>query len=297
MADRLREIVPMLVEMFRPQGVLLRTEANIVRAEGFSLTAGLVPLVEQGLAKADMPTPNLLCPPPGASPAQGGSAALVWGRLPTEAVEICDGGLRFAVDLLHGQKTGFYLDQRENRRAAAGYLRGRRVLDVFCYGGGFGLTAAAAGATEVLGVDASAKAVAEAVANARRNGLENARFESGDAFSTLQSLAAAGERFGGVVLDPPKFARNRQGVGDALQAYARLNRLALGVLEPRGVLVTCSCSGHVTREDFLRMLLQVARQSGRDIQILEQRGAAADHPVAVTCPETEYLKCFVCRVG
>jgi 23S rRNA (cytosine1962-C5)-methyltransferase len=177
-------------------------------------------------------------------------------------------------------------------------MNGCRVLDMFCYTGGFSLAAAALGkAREVLGFDTSQQAVAQARTNAERNGLSNVRFESGDAFETLHALKTAGERFDGIVLDPPKFARSRAAVDDALRAYARLNRLALDVLAPGGILVTCSCSGHVTRDDFFFMLVSVAQQSGRDIQVLEQRGAAADHPVSVTCPETEYLKCFVCRVS
>ena len=246
----------------RPKGILLRTEPDIVRAEGLDLCEGLH-----------------------------------WGTAPDGPVLIRDHGLGYGVDLAEGQKTGFYLDQRENRAAAAGYLRGRRVLDMFCYTGGFGLAAAAAGAREVLGVDASRRAVAQAQANAEHNGLANVRFDSGEAFETLASLAAAGQRFGGVVLDPPKFARSRAAVDDALRAYHRLNRLALELVEPGGILVSCSCSGHVSREDFFMMLLSVAQQSGRDVQVLEQRGAAPDHPVAVTCSETEYLKCFICRVG
>ena len=262
LAVRLPQIVPMLVDLARPQGILLRTERDIVRAEGLDLATGLA-----------------------------------WGRMPEGPVEILDQGLRYGVDLAEGQKTGLYLDQRENRTAAARYMNGRRVLDMFCYTGGFSLAAAALGkAREVLGFDTSQRAVAQARANAERNGLGNVRFESGDAFETLHALKTAGERFDGIVLDPPKFARSRGGVDDALRAYARLNRLALDVLAPGGILVTCSCSGHVTRDDFFFMLVSVAQQSGRDIQVLEQRGAAADHPVSATCPETEYLKCFICRV-
>jgi 23S rRNA (cytosine1962-C5)-methyltransferase len=261
-AVRLPQIVPMLVDLARPQGILLRWEQDIVRAEG-------------------------LDPAPG----------LAWGRAPEGPVEILDQGLRYGVDLAEGQKTGLYLDQRENRAAAARYLNGRRVLDMFCYTGGFSLAAAALGkAREVLGFDSSQRAVAQARANAERNGVGNVRFECGDAFETLHALKAAGARFDGLVLDPPKFARSRSGVEDALRAYARLNRLAIEVLAPGGTLVTCSCSGHVSRDDFFFMLVGVAQQSGRDIQVLEQRGAAADHPVSATCPETEYLKCFVCRV-
>ena len=177
-------------------------------------------------------------------------------------------------------------------------MQGRRVLDMFCYTGGFSLAAAILGnAREVQGFDSSQRAVAQARANVERNGAANVRFECGDAFETLHALKSAGERFDGVVLDPPKFAKNRASVDDALRAYARLNRAALDVLAPGGILVTCSCSGHVSRDDFFFMLVHVAQQSGREIQVLEQRGASADHPVSVTCPETEYLKCFICRVG
>jgi 23S rRNA (cytosine1962-C5)-methyltransferase len=262
MAVRLAELLPMLVDLARPEGILLRTERDIVRAEGLEA-------------------------PPG----------LRWGRLPEGPVLVRDHGIQYAVDLAGGQKTGLYLDQRENRPAAAAYFRGSRVLDVFCYTGGFALAAAAGGAREVLGIDGSRRAVAEAQANAQRNALENVRFEAGEAFAALAGLGAAGQRFDGVVLDPPRFARSRAGVPEALRAYHRLNRLALGLIVPGGILVTCSCSGHVGRQDFFRMLQGVARQGRRDLQVLESRGAAPDHPVAIACPETEYLKCCICRVG
>jgi 23S rRNA (cytosine1962-C5)-methyltransferase len=169
---------------------------------------------------------------------------------------------------------------------------------MFCYSGGFSLAAAAlGGAREVLGVDASPRAVALAEANARRNGLANVRFQCGDAFQTLQSLVHSGRRFGGVVLDPPKFARTRRALDEALRAYHWLNRLGVALLEPGGILVTCSCSGHVSREDFLYMLLGVSQQTGRTIQVLEQRGASPDHPVSAACLQSEYLKCFICRVA
>ena len=121
-------------------------------------------------------------------------------------------------------------------------------------------------------------------------------FQVGDGFEALDALRTAGERFGAIVLDPPKFARSRAALDDALMAYHRLNRTAAELLEPGGILITCSCSGHVTREDFLHMLAGVAQRSGRDIQVLEQRGAAPDHPVGASCLESEYLKCFICRV-
>ena len=198
MALRLPQIVPMLVELVRPQGVLLRTERDIVRAEGLELAPGLA-----------------------------------WGRLPDRPVEIVDQGLRYEVDLAEGQKTGLYLDQRENRTAAARYMSGRRMLDMFCYTGGFSLSAAVGKVREVRGFDSSQRAVAQAQANAQRNGLNNLRFESGDAFETLHAMKTAGERFDGIVLDPPKFARSRAAVEDALRAYARLNRLAINVLRQR----------------------------------------------------------------
>jgi 23S rRNA (cytosine1962-C5)-methyltransferase len=262
MAVRLPQIAPMLAELTGARGIMVRTERGVSRAEGLELRDGPY-----------------------------------WGQMPDGPLLVVDGGLTYEIDFSEGQKTGFYLDQRENRLAAARYFRGRRVLDMFCYSGGFAMAAAAfGGAREVLGVDTSQRAVTLAWANAERNGLSNVRFQCGDGFQTLDSLHKAGERFGGVVLDPPKFARSRTAVDEALRAYHWLNRLAVTLLVPGGILVTCSCSGHVSREDFLFMLMGVAQQTRRDIQVLEQRGAAADHPVAVTCLEGEYLKCFVCRI-
>jgi 23S rRNA (cytosine1962-C5)-methyltransferase len=169
---------------------------------------------------------------------------------------------------------------------------------MFCYSGAFSLNAALnGGAREVLGIDSSPKAIALARANAELNGATNVHFEAANCFQALERLAAEGRRFDAIVLDPPKFTRSRRSLDEALRAYHGLNRLAVDVLEPGGILVTCSCSGHVSREDFLFMLLGVAEQTGRDIQVLEMRGAAADHPLAVTCLEGEYLKCFICRVA
>jgi 23S rRNA (cytosine1962-C5)-methyltransferase len=259
---RLPLIVTSLVELTGARGVVLRTERGINRAEGLELRDGHY------------------C-----------------GQSPDGPLEIVENGLRYTVDPAEGQKTGFYLDQCENRKIAAGYLRARRVLDMFCYSGGFSLAASVlGGAKEVIAVDSSAKALALAEANARLNRATNIRFQCGEGFETLESLAAAGERFDAVILDPPKFARSRRAVQEALRAYHWLNRLALAVLEPGGILVTCSCSGHVTRDDFLYMLVGVARQTRRDIQILDARGASPDHPIMCSCLESEYLKCFICRV-
>ncbi|MFM7205768.1 MAG: class I SAM-dependent rRNA methyltransferase [Planctomycetaceae bacterium] len=222
---------------------------------------------------------------------------VVRGTAPAGPIFVAEHGLRFGVDLAEGQKTGYYLDQRDNRRAAAAHARGRRVLDMFCYSGGFAVACAATGgARSVLAVDASPRATALARANAELNGAANVTVEQADAFEKLDALAAAGERFGMIVLDPPKFARSRSTVDDALRAYHRINRRAVDLLEPGGILVTCTCSGSVTRDDFHRMLAGVAQRTGRPIQILESRGAAPDHPVSASCLEGEYLACVIARV-
>ena len=253
----------LLVELLQPRSIVLRSDKSVAKEEGNELLLG----------------------------AQT-------GQPPVGPIEISEYGVRYSVDLFSGQKTGHYLDQAENRRTAASYLGGRRVLDLFCYTGGFGLSALQIGnAVDVLGVDGSERAIAAAQANASLNGIVNARFEVGDGFQVLDELRNRGEKFGAVILDPPKFARTRRQVDEALRAYHRINRLAVELLEPRGILVTCSCSGGVSRDDFMLMLSGVSQKSGRNVQVLEQLGAAADHPVSVTCPETEYLKCFICRVS
>ncbi|MBI3465029.1 MAG: class I SAM-dependent rRNA methyltransferase [Planctomycetes bacterium] len=263
LARRLDLLVSLLVELCQPRGIYLRTERGIREAEGLDLT--------------DRP---------------------LWGEVPTAAVAIVENGLEFEVDLVTGQKTGFYLDQRDNRRIVASYARGRRVLDVFCYTGGFSLAAARAGAVGVLGIDVSSAAIEMAERNAARNQLSNVCFQVGDAFESMHQLAGNGsqpDRFGMVILDPPKFARHARSAEDALRGYRRANLLALKLLEPNGILVTCSCSGHVSAEDFTAMLGAVAEQAGRPLQILAQLGQAPDHPISASCPETTYLKCFVTR--
>jgi len=222
----------------------------------------------------------------------------VLGSLPVAPAEIVEHGLTYWVDLRSGQKTGFFLDQRQNRLAAARYCRGRSVLDLYCYTGGFTLNALRnGGARSALGIDSSAVAVEVARHHATINHVEGARFEASDALTALENLRGLGEKFGVVVCDPPKFARSPRGVEEALKAYLRLNRAAIDVLEPDGVLVTCSCSGLVDRALFADMLGQVAELSGRSVQFLEHGGQAPDHPISASCLETEYLKCFICRVA
>jgi len=263
-ATRLEAICAALVAEVAPRGILLR-----------GADRGLAQL--EGLALPDR---------------------VIRGTAPEGPIFIHDHGVRFGVDLSEGQKTGSYLDQRDNRQAAASHARGRRVLDMFCYSGGFAVACAVTGgARSVLAVDSSSRAAALARANAELNGAANVVVELADAFEKLDSLAAAGERFGMVVLDPPKFARSRAAADDALRAYHRINRVAVGLLEPGGILVTCSCSGSVSRDDFHLMLSGVAQRSGRSIQILESRGAAADHPVSASCLEGEYLTCVIARVS
>mgnify|MGYP006270664493 CR=1 FL=1 len=264
MARRLEPLADMLQELVAPRGILLRG-------------------AERGLSKLE----GLQLPD-----------RVLRGSAPAGPIFVAEHGLKFGVDLAEGQKTGWYLDQRDNRRAAARHARGRRVLDMFCYSGGFAVACAVTGgARSVLAIDSSPKATALSRANADLNGAANVAVETADAFEKLDALRAAGERFGMVVLDPPKFARSRASLDDALRAYHRINRVAVDLLEPGGILVTCSCSGSVSRENFLEMLGGVAQRAGRPVQILESRGAGPDHPVSASCLEGEYLKCVIARVA
>jgi 23S rRNA (cytosine1962-C5)-methyltransferase len=224
---------------------------------------------------------------------------VVYGELPTGPLSIRENGLTWGVDLVGGQKTGYYLDQRDNRLAAALWApKGAKVLDVCTYAGGFALTIAKHGVCEsVVAVDSSVKALDLARANAQANGLTGQIvWEQADFFEALSLRVDRGELFDMIVLDPPKLAGARDKVPKAMAAYHRLNYLALRCLRPGGILVTCSCSGRVGRSDFLNVLLGSARRAGKDLQILENRGAGADHPVNIHCPETDYLKCIIARV-
>ena len=214
----------------------------------------------------------------------------------TDLVNYVQNGLQLSVDLRGGQKTGGYLDQRINQEIAAGYLNGRRVLDMCCYQGGFGLPAAARGAASVLGVDTSASALEGAASIAKRNSIDNVTFEQGDCFDWLKKAVDDGRSFDAVILDPPRFAGSRHQVDSAMRAYRRINASALDLLAPGGILVTCSCSGRVSRSDFLNMLMDVGRRRRRDLVMLENRGPAPDHPVAISCPESDYLKCVIAEV-
>lgn len=262
LAQRRHMLAGLLADLTGPIGIYQRTERGIGKLEGLDLV--------------DEP---------------------LWGDPPPGPVTVEENGLRFQVNVAEGQKTGFYLDQRDNRQVVARLAVGRRMLDAFCYTGGFGLHAAHAGATSVLGVDVSESALALAEENARRNELGNVSFVRSDVFEQLEHLATAGEQFGVVVLDPPKFARSRNAVEDALRGYRRLQQLGLRLLEPDGVFVMCCCSGLITMDMLADLLAQSAAEARREVQVLERRGQASDHPVSVACLESNYLKCLIGRVG
>jgi 23S rRNA (cytosine1962-C5)-methyltransferase len=210
---------------------------------------------------------------------------------------ILEDGLEFRAPLAEGQKTGWFFDQAANRRAASKYVRkGARVLDVFSYVGAWGVRAAHHGAAEVLCVDSSAAALQLAAANAERNGVK-IHTRKGDAFDVLEELAKQGARFDMVIIDPPAFAKRRKDLPKALAAYKRLNQLALQVIADDGVLVSCSCSYHVSAQDLQDAIAKAARGADKHLQILEMGGQAPDHPVHPAIPETRYLKAYFCRVN
>lgn len=255
-------IVEAIQEELQPRGIWLRTEKGMREAEGLVAEDGLIAGVE-----------------------------------PPRPLFIVENGIQFGVDVQQGQKTGCYLDQRDNRRIAARYLCGD-MLDAFCFSGGFGITALKSGNVDsVLAIDSSEAALTLAAANAELNGVANRiQFKKDDVKRAFTEIEASGRKFDSIVIDPPRMARTRGGLKRAIKGYSRLNQQAVRALKPNGILVTCSCSGLVSRLDFQDMLREVSREVRRPIQILEQLGQPADHPVSVSCPETEYLKVFVCRV-
>ena len=264
LATRSETIFDLLEERCQPLGIWLRTEKGIRKLEGLEQSDGLIR-----------------------------------GEEPPRPILIRENGLTFLVDVAAGQKTGSFLDQRDNRRAAAGYVRGGSVLDLFSYAGGFGITAAKLGdAQSVVCVDSSEPALETARLNAAENGVEDrVEFVRSDVFRFLEAAIEGGQQFDTVVLDPPKMARQQKGVESALRGYRSLNELAAQVVRPGGTLVTCSCSGHVSRSEFQSVLARVSTTLDRPIQILEVRGHAPDHPVSPNCPENEYLKCLICRIA
>lgn len=260
-AQRREMFTQLLVQSTGTIGAYVRTERGIGKMEGLDLKDGLL-----------------------------------WGEIPSEPIEILENGVHYRVDLREGQKTGFFLDQRANRQTVARYLVGRSVLDCFCYTGGFGLHAARAGAVSVESVDISESALNLARLNAALNQITNIDFIHADVFEHLEKLVVAERKYGGIVLDPPKFARNRDAVAGALRGYRVLMGQALRLIETDGILVMCCCSGLITESEIEEILSQVAVAADRPVQILERRGQDVDHPINVSCPETDYLKCLICRV-
>jgi 23S rRNA (cytosine1962-C5)-methyltransferase len=251
------EIASALVDLLRPRGVLERNDPKVRALEG------LEP-----------------------------SVSVLRGEVP-EAVEVREGDVRLRVDLRRGQKTGLFLDQRENHLAARAYARGR-LLDAFAYDGGFALQVAGA-AREVLAVDLSEDALGRLAANAALNGLGNVTSRSANVFDLLRAFDDAREEFDTVILDPPAFAKSRSAVERAARGYKEINLRALKILKPGGCLLTCSCSYHVHEDDFEVLLADAATDAGIPVALVEKRRQARDHPVLLGVPETHYLKCFVLR--
>jgi 23S rRNA (cytosine1962-C5)-methyltransferase len=208
---------------------------------------------------------------------------------------IDDGCVKFEVDVMLGQKTGFFLDQRENRKVVRRYAPGCSVLDCFCNEGGFALHASAAKAVSVTGLDSSETAVCRAKTNARLNSA-SVQFDTGDVFEKLKFYDENNALFDLIILDPPSFARNKKNIPAALRGYREINMLALRLIRPGGILVSASCSHHITEENFLSAVEQAAVKTRRYIRLLEFFGAAPDHPVIPAMPETRYLKFAVFSV-
>ena len=251
------EIVAALVDLLKPLGIVERNDPKVRMLEGLEQTV-----------------------------------SVLHGEVP-ERVEISEGDVRLAVDLREGQKTGLFLDQRENHLAARRYAKGR-VLDAFCYDGGFALQVAR-DAESVIAVDLSGEALARVKANAERNGFGNVETRDANVFDLLHDLDKREERFDTVILDPPAFAKSRDAIPKATRGYKEINRRALRILKPGGCLVTCSCSYHIHEDDFEAILADAATDAGATVTVVEKRRQARDHPVVLGVPETYYLKCFVLR--
>jgi 23S rRNA (cytosine1962-C5)-methyltransferase len=213
-------------------------------------------------------------------------------------IEVLENGYRFLVDLKAGHKTGFYLDQRENRARLPDFCEGAEVLNAFAYTGAFGVYALAGGAANVVNVDTSEPALALATRQVTLNGLPETGIvsEVADVFAQLRAYRAAERQFDVIILDPPRFALSRRHIKQASRGYKDINWIALQLLRPGGILFTFSCSGLVSRELFQKIVFGAALDAGRDAQIIAHLSQSGDHPVALTFPEAAYLKGLVCRV-
>ncbi|HAO34356.1 MAG TPA: class I SAM-dependent rRNA methyltransferase [Candidatus Competibacter sp.] len=260
--ERLKDdILAALQKVLKPAAVLWRNDSRMREMEG----------LERTVAEAAGEVPN--------------------------AVTVEEDELRFQISPREGQKTGWFYDQRDNRARLDRYVAGRRVLDVCSYVGAWGIRAAARGARDVLCVDSSAAALAQATLNADLNGVgDRVRTQQGDAFETLKQLREARERFDVVIVDPPAFIKRRKDFKEGALAYRRLNEMAMQVLERDGLLISCSCSQLLSRDLLMQTLLQGARHLDRNLVILEQGHQGPDHPVLPAIPEMDYLKMLIARV-
>jgi len=283
-SDRLQgELVELLLEEFQPRSIMERNDARVRQLEGLEIRKGIVY--------------NSVSEPGAVATGSSGSldplASARGSDTPSE-IEINQNGVRFIVSPLGGQKTGAFLDQRENYLAAKEVAHGR-ALDCFTFNGGFALHLAG-NCEQVLGIDIAAEAVAGAEKNARLNGVSNVTFQVANVFDSLRELGSAGERFDTIVLDPPAFTKSRTTVKSGARGYKEINLRALKLLNPGGVLITCSCSYHMSEEMFLEIIAEAALDAHRHVQIIEKRGQSSDHPVLLGVPETHYLKCVIARV-
>jgi 23S rRNA (cytosine1962-C5)-methyltransferase len=254
---RKEEIVSLLVEMFAPRGILERNDPRVRELEGLERRN-----------------------------------SILYGEVPEKVIAV-QNGIRFINDLHTGQKTGGFLDQRENHRAAADYASGE-VLDCFTYHGGFALTIAGK-ANHVEALDLSSAAVSIARENQQLNRISNVSFTEANSFDALKAYDTSRRTFDMVILDPPAFAKNRESVAAAVRGYKEINLRGLKILKPGGILITCSCSYHIPESLFLQVLAGAANDAHRYIQIVERRTQGRDHAIFLTMPETHYLKCFVIR--
>jgi 23S rRNA (cytosine1962-C5)-methyltransferase len=261
MACHRDRIVALLADLLSPAGIYARDDADVRRKEGLPLETGLL-----------------------------------WGTEPPERVEIVEHGHCFWVDLQQGHKTGFYLDQRDNRLQTAAHCHDLDVLNAFAYTGGFGVYAGRAGARSVVNVETSVDALILAEENLALNDCAPQEMVAGDVFQVLRGYRDVGHRFDLVILDPPKFATSQAGVAAASRGYKDINLLALQLLRPGGLLVTFSCSGLVSSDLFQKIVFGASVDAGREVQILEWLTQGADHPVLLTFPQSAYLKGLLCRV-
>lgn len=256
-----KEILSALRKVIKPYGVYERSDASVREKEGLR------------------------------------QAACWLGEVRDEVITISENGVLLEVDIAHGQKTGYFLDQKDNRKAVATFCKGKRVLDTFTHTGAFGLNAVADGAKSVVSIDVSEEAVAMVNRNIALNKAEKKmQAVCADVFDVLKEYEKSGETFDVIILDPPAFTKSARNIEKAYGGYKEINLRAMRLLSPNGILVTCSCSSFFDAEHFYGMVMNAASDSKKRVQILEKRGAGPDHPVLLGYPKSEYLKCAICRV-